>query len=167
MGGQGDHGLIVPTLAYIMEIYAGSDGDRTRTLYEALALVGPIGVVATNLFRATKASERAKVYRGGQRGKGSYRRMAYDRKGWAIDNLGKALTAHAAELGIGWGWGEDRATPGYSHVLYVDTPAGQISFHSPHRGDGPDYGGDWDGQKGQAASRVCKFCASVLTGVAA
>lgn len=156
-----------PTLAYIMEIYTGSNGDRTRTLYEALALVGPIGEVATNLFRAVKASERAKVYRGGQRGKGSYRRMAYDRKGWALDNLTKALTAHAAELGIVWGWGEDRATAGYSHVLYVETAAGQISFHSPNRGDGPDYSGEWDGEKGQAAARVCKLCAMVLTGVPA
>lgn len=156
-----------PTLAYVMEIYTGSDGDRTRALYEALALVGPIGVVATNLFRAVKASERAKVYRGGQRGKGSYRRMAYDRKGWAIDNLTKALTVHAAELAIVWGWGEDRATAGYSHVLYVETTAGQISFHSPYRGDGPDYAGEWDGEKGQAAGRACKFCATALTGVPA
>ena len=156
-----------PALAFIMEIYVGSDGDRTRDLYAALDLVGPIGVIATNLFRAVKASERAKVYRGGQRGKGSYRRMAYERKGWAIDNLTKALDAHAAGLGMTWGWGEDRDTPGYAHVLYVETSAGQLSFHSPYRGSGPDYPGEWDGQKGQAASRVCKFCASVLTGVPA
>lgn len=159
--------LLAPTLANVMEIYTGSDGDRTRELYETLTRLGPIGAIATNLFRAVKASERAKVYRGGQRGKGSYRRMAYDRKGWAIENLVRALEAHAANLGIEWGWGEDRFTPGFAHVLYVETSAGQISFHSPYRGSGRDYPGEWDGQKGQAAQRVCKLCASVLTGLPA
>ncbi len=155
------HGL---ALAEIMAIYAGSDGDATRALYDALGLCGPAGTVATNLFRACKASERAKVYRGGQRGRGSFRAMAYERKGWAIDNLAAALSAHAAALDIVWGWGMDGQVIGYSHVLYVDTPAGQISFHSPYKGKGPDYPGVWDGARGMAPQRVCSFAARVLTG---
>ncbi|SCW61767.1 hypothetical protein SAMN02927924_01694 [Sphingobium faniae] len=150
------------TLATIMSVYTGSDGDQTKALYDALDAFGPAGAVAINLFRACKASERAKAYRGGIRGKGSFRRMAYDRKGWAIDNLTKALTAHGEAIGVRWGWGEDRATAGYAHVLYVDTPAGQVSFHSPCRGEGPDYPDEWDGIRGQAAQRICRFVAQVL-----
>lgn len=149
-------------IAHIMSVYTGSNGDDTRALYEALALVGPLGLVAVDVFRACKASERAKLYRGGVRGKGSFRRMAYDRKGWAIDNLTRTLTAHGEALGIGWGWGEDRATPGYHWVLYVDLPTGQVSFHAPARGGGPDYAGAWDGIKGAGPQRVCSFCARVL-----
>lgn len=153
------------TLADIMEIYTGSNGDRTKALYAALEARGPIGTVAVNLFRACKTSERAKLYRGGQRGRGSYRRMAYDTKSWAIDNLAGILIAHGEQLGINWGWGTDSVANqagGFDQVLYVDTPAGQISFHSPTRGKGPDYPGRWDGERGQAAGRVVKFAAIAL-----
>lgn len=149
-------------MADIMAIYTGSDGDRTKALYAALEERGPIGAVAVNLFRATKTSERAKRYRGGQRGRGSFRSMAYGTKSWAIDNLISILAEQGEQLGIVWGWGVDRETDGYDQVLYVETPAGQLSFHSPVRGKGPDYPGDWDGERGQAAGRVVKFAAIAL-----
>jgi hypothetical protein len=104
-------------LAEVIRIYQGSDGDATRALYTRLEALGIAGEIAVNVFRATKASERAKVYRGG-----GYRGMAYDRKQWAMANLCQALAGHAAEADIAWGWGEDPATPAYSHVLYVDLP---------------------------------------------
>lgn len=65
------------------DVYAGSDGELTKRYYSELETKGPIGLVAMNLFRAQKCSARAKVYRGGVRGRGSYKSMAYERKSWS------------------------------------------------------------------------------------
>jgi hypothetical protein len=140
----------------VLEIYEGSDGDATRALYAELEKLGPIGLVAVNVFRAQKNSSRAKVYRGGLRGKGSFRGMAYDRKQWAIENLAKILSSHAEECRIVWGWGVDEKQEYHKVVLYVDLPTGQVSFHTNIRGAGPDYPGKWDGVVQVAPARVCR-----------
>lgn len=149
-------------LAEIMEIYEGSNGDRTMQLYNALESRGPVGVVAMNLFRACKNSARAKKYRGGLPGKGTFKSMAYDRKVWAINNLATALQQHADSLKIQWGWGVDNAQSVHNIVLYVDLPSGQVSFHTAPRGAGPDYPGQWDGVRGMGPQRICSFCAQIL-----
>lgn len=142
----------------ISKIYFGSNGESTTKLYRRLEELGPIGVVAVNLFRACKASERAKVYRG--RG---FRDAAYDRKQWSMDNLCAALAEHGAGVGVtSWGWGLDDKTPKYSHVLYIEIPTGQVSFHNASRGAGPDYGKEWDGAKGQGATRIIRWCTNLL-----
>lgn len=151
-------------IADVLRTYQGSDGEATKALYVRLETLGPVGVVAVNLFRACKASERAKVYRGGRRG---YRGAAYDRKGWAIGNLCKVLGADAAGLGLTWGWGLDQKQPMHCHVLYVDLPTGQVSFHSAYRGDGPDYPGTWDGLPGRSADRICRWVGRLLAAVPA
>ena len=143
-------------------IYYGSDGSATKALYDCLENMGHVGIVAVNLFRACKCSERAKQYRGGIRGKGSYKSMAYDRKQWSIDNLCKVLTYHAEELGIRWGWKQDAETIGYPWVLYVDLPTGQASFHSSRRGPGQDYDGEWDGL-GMSATHIIAWCTQLLS----
>jgi hypothetical protein len=153
----------MPELIEIAAIYEGSDGDRTKALYERLMALGPAGVVATNVFRACKNSERAKKYRGGN-GRGRYRDQAYERKQWALDNLAKALERHAADLGVGWGWGIDDKQDYHRHVLYVDLPSGQVSFHTEARGSGPDYPGQWDGVRGASASRACSYAKRVMDG---
>lgn len=149
-------------LGEVLSVYQGSDGERTRALYRELESRGAIGTVAMNLFRACKASQRAKLYRGGQRGRGSYRSMAYAKKAWSIDELAAALTGQGAAQGIAWGWGVDEAQPFHRDVLYVDLPSGQVSFHTAPRGKGPDYGGAWDGVRGMGPQRICRFCADVL-----
>jgi hypothetical protein len=145
----------VSRLGEVMLTYQGSDSERTRLLYDELAGLGPLGVIAMNLLRAQKASSRAKDYRG--RG---YRGQAYDKKQWSMDNACRALIEHGAE--IGWGWGLDPAQPVHCHVLYVETPFGQVSFHSGQRGDGPDYLGAWDGVQGMGADRITRWCARLL-----
>ncbi len=146
----------------VLGVYLGSDGEATKALYERLGAIGPAGAIAVNLFRAQKSSGRAKVYRGGQRGRGSFRGMAYDRKGWALDNLCGGLVEHGEALGLAWGWGEDSKQPVHRHVLYVDLPAGQVSFHTGSRGVGPNYPGRWDGVRGASPTRVCRWVADVL-----
>jgi hypothetical protein len=144
-------------IASIYRVYQGSDGEATKALYERLERLGDVGHVAVNLFRACKSSERAKTYRGGR-----YRGAAYDRKQWAMDNLATMLGKRAAPLGVVWGWGVDDKQSYHRHVLYVDIPTGQVSFHCGWRGEGPDYPGQWDGQRGQAADRICRWCARLL-----
>lgn len=148
----------------IRAIYDGSDGEATKALYVSLATHGPIGDVALNLFRAQKASARAKVYRGGLRGKGSYRSMAYDRKNWAMDNLCRVLTLHAATVNLVWGWKEDPAAEFHRWVLYVSIPTGQVSFHAAGRGEGPDYPAEWDGVLGVSADRIVRWCQTIISG---
>lgn len=143
--------------ADVLAVYEGSNGEETKAMYECLEKLGPVGFVAVNLFRAQKSSARAKVYRG--RG---YSGMAYDRKQWSIDNLAVVLGSHAPELGLVWGWGEDEKQEVHRHVLYVDLPTGQVSFHSGHRGVGPAYGAAWDGQRNASPARICKWVAQLL-----
>lgn len=146
--------------ANVLGIYVGSDGDATKALYADLEQLGPAGVVAINLFRACKASERAKVYRSGARGRGSYRAMAYDKKQWSMEQLCRALAAWTKNPVL-WGWGIDRRLKGrgapHYHVLYVDLPTGQVSFHTADRCSGPDYAGEWDGTVKQSPARICRW----------
>lgn len=152
---------MVPTMNAI-EVYRGSDGDATKRMYSLLERQGPVGIVAMNLFRAQKCSERAKVYRGGIPGRGSYKAMAYERKNWAIANLCSILLLHADRLGIIWGWKIDPDQVVHSWVLYVEIPGeGQVSFHSANRMDGPDYPGEFDGQHA-SAGRIIAFCQAII-----
>lgn len=144
-------------LADVLRIYQGSDGEATKALYARLEKLGPKGLVAVNLFRACKCSERAKVYRG--RG---HRDAAYERKQWSMDNLCKVLREHAVALWIPWGWGYDESQPVYRWVLYVELNVGQVSFHTVNCGDGPKYGKEWDGQRERSATRTCTWVAQIL-----
>lgn len=147
----------------VKAIYNGSDAAATRALYARLqALCGPAGVIAMNLFRAQKASSRAKVYRGGVRGVASFRDLAYEKKNWSLQNLCAALAEHGAGLGIRWGWREDPAQSFHAWVLYVELPTGQVSFHAATRGAGPDYPRDWDGCK-LSAERIIAWVETVLS----
>jgi hypothetical protein len=147
-------------LFMLLDVFNGSDGELTTQLYARLERFGPIGIIGLNLFRAQKNSARAKVYRGGNQN-GSYRQQAYARKEWAIGNLTTALTAHGDALGLRWGWKLDPNAESIPWVLYVDLPLHdglkQASFHTPTRGTGPDYVGDWDGIPDQSTTRILRF----------
>lgn len=145
------------TLAEVMAIYTGSNGEATQALYRQLEVRGTLGFIAANLFRAVKCSERAKSYR-----KKGFKTDAYERKHWSIKNLAQALNANAAQYGITWGWATDKAQPKHNRVLYVDIPEGQVSFHTHRREVGPNYEGEWDGARGQAPTRVCRLAVRVL-----
>ena len=144
-------------LAAVVRIYEGSNGDATKALYTRLELLGGVGKVAVNVFRATKNSERAKVYR-----RRSSKFAAYDTKEWAINNLAEILSTEAEALGLTWGWGRDDKQSFHVWVLYLDLPTGQVSFHTDARGNGPDYPSVWDGMKGQGPDRVCHWVVRLL-----
>jgi hypothetical protein len=147
-------------------VFEGSDGEVTRAYYAALARRGPAGEIALNLFRAQKCSARAKVYRGGVRGVGSFARMAYQTKAWSMSIVCKTLETHHERLRIPFGWKQDASVlfgERVSWVLYVDIPRGQVSFHSPDRLSARDYAGEWDGTR-KSEERILAFCDEVLRG---
>lgn len=145
--------------------YEGSHGGQTRKLLSSVEKYGQLGCLAAQLFRVQKASSRAKVYRGGinhrDGARTSYRNLAYDKKDECIETLCKMLTADSC--GMCWGWKPDPNNPIAPEVLYVETPFGQVSFHSPERYEGPDFPGEWDG-KGCSESRIVQFVQDVLDG---
>lgn len=141
----------------IMQVYTGSNGDATKALYARLQKDHDIiGFVAMNVFRACKASERAKLYRGPFKG------TAYDKKEWSIGLLCEALEKHGAVLDIAWGWARDERAIGFEDVIYIDLPTGQVSFHNAGRKRGPDYAGKWDGAKGEAPGRICRWINQIM-----
>lgn len=139
----------------VMEIYAGSNGDETKALYDKLQTLGVRGVVALNLFRANKASSRAKVYRGG-----GWKGLAYDRKNWSLGLLCLALKKCSDLV---WGWKQDEAQAFHKWVLYVELPQGQVSFHAQRPLSTERYAGEWDGCR-VSAERIIHFVDDVLKG---
>ena len=138
----------------ILAVYDGSDGEATSALYRRLEALGPAGVIAMNIFRAHKSSARAKLY------SRRYKGAAYGKKDYSLGLLCSALGRHAEALGIRWGWAVDAKQEVHKHVLYVDLPTGQVSFHTEHRLEGPDYTGEWDG----APVRIARYAAGLLDG---
>lgn len=138
------------------DVYTQMDGDLTKRYYREIAARGGIaGVVAVNLFRAQKCSARAKTYK-----RHSHKSEAYGRKEWSMQNLCEVLGKHSHALSIRYGWRQDDSVvfgneP--SFVLYVELPNGQVSFHCPRRGEGPDYERKWDGAKA-SSERIIEFC---------
>jgi hypothetical protein len=140
--------------ARVLTVYRASDAEATRELYAELSEHGPDGELAVNLMRACKKSERAKKYTRRFRG------ASYDGKEWAMGEICRILTEHS-DLAR-WGWGIDEKQEYHKHVLYVDLPNGQVSFHTAARGTGPDYPGVWDGQVERSAGRICSYAAAIL-----
>ena len=146
-------------------IFDGDDAAKTRAYYCALERRGAIGEFAANLMRAQKASTRAKRYRGGISGVGSFSDLAYERKAECLIRLCDSLLKHAAGGSWGWrdtlrwGWKIDPRPrdPRAKWVLYVDLPSGQVSFHSTERFGGPDYPAEFDGAHA-SAERIISFC---------
>lgn len=140
----------------VRETYEGSDGKATTALYDRLTAFGTPGIIALNLFRAQKASERAKTY------SRRYRGEAYQKKNWSLGLLVTALIEYAGMNRIVFGWKRDPNPPiGYPWVLYIDLPTGQVSFHAADRGVGPDYVGEWENVD-TSANRIIGFVESVL-----
>lgn len=180
--------MMEPGPCSVAEIYAGSDGAATIGLYARLEAIGPMGVIAVNLFRACKASERAKVYRGGN-AHGRFKAQAYEKKEWSLELLVEGLTRYCSFQSncstpgcgypdgkpcigcgfipdnriVGWGWKEDPGQEFHKWVLYIDLPTGQVSFHAAKALTCGLYHGEWDGQH-LSAQRIIAFADGVLNG---
>jgi hypothetical protein len=146
------------------DILTTSDGADTRSFSKRLRANGPLGVLGYLLLAAYKASSRAKEYRGGiERGgsRVSFSDLSYERKDKQLAELAEFLSENP-ELNVRWGWGRDNNVDA-CHVLYVDLPEGQVSFHSRRKHKGPLYPGTWDGMRDTEA-RIVRFCDQLLAG---
>jgi hypothetical protein len=132
-------------------IYAGSDGEATKALYARLEGMGRDGLVAMNLFRACKASERAKKYRR------KFKGLAYEKKNWSLKLLCDALASSDRT----WGWAEDPEQEFHRWVLYVELPTGQVSFHAAQPLTPHPYHGHWDGTY-LSAERIVRYVEMIL-----
>lgn len=153
------------TAGEVAAAYFGSSGAASRSVCSRLSKLGPLGVIAAELYRTQKASSRAKAYGVAAVSEDgpTYRSLAYGRKSDAIKRLSATLCEQ--QHGLTWGWGVDPRQPLAAHVLYIDLPQGQVSFHTRERYDGPDYPGDWDKQH-ESERRVVVFCESLIAGCA-
>ena len=149
------------TTISIKQAYQGSNAGASKSICSRLEKKGQLGRIAAELFRIQKASSRAKDYRGGVSTSGysrSYRDLAYDRKNLILRRLCDLL--YSENCGLCWGWGMDTGQRFAKHVLYLDLPQGQVSFHSTERYLGDNYAGIWDGQH-VSEERVLEFCEAV------
>lgn len=145
---------------FVRKAYFGSDGQLTMRVCAALQATGPNGLLAVLLFRAQKASTRAKKYRGRNSDGESFRNLAYGRKQQTLEQLAEFLDDAGCD-GEFWGWQRDKDA-GHKNdwILYVELPCGQCSFHSPKRHAGPDFKGRWD--RSMASEEVIlRFCEQV------
>lgn len=118
-----------------------------------------LGKLASALERAQRFSDSAKsraanglpireYYDGSPYCSANYRRSRGAREN---DYQAKELAvrdacALAPLAGIRFGWKrEEGVDPPW--VVYFDLPTGQVSFHSPVRGEGPEYPEEWDGRR--------------------
>lgn len=136
-------------------VFAQQNGDVTKQYYAKMNSLGAAGQLAVALFRAQKRSTAAKKY-----GRSRYRGAAYDVKDWSISEICRILLTHP-ELGLQWGWQYDQNTINFEHVLYVETPCGQCSFHVSHRGQGPIFKGKWDRLRASVDS-ILEYCDKVM-----
>ena len=143
----------------VTAVYEGSDRVATTKLYRELQKNGQTGWVAAQLLRCQKSSSKAKVYRRGPKPGLSYRDLAYRNKAKSMKKLCELFWQDSC--GFRWGWGTDKMEPSIPHVLYIDLPNGQVSFHSQERYEGPDYPGNWDGAKA-SEERIILFAGDVL-----
>lgn len=147
----------VPTLAMVQQaeaayehtrvhaIYAHSGGEETQALFAELEALGAMGVLAKNLFRAQKCTQRAL-----DQAATVWAHYAMGRKRWALDQLLDQLrVTPPAELpGITYGWVSDldAGDPERPYALVVTLPTGTVSFRSKILHPGPTLPrAAWDG----------------------
>ena len=133
-------------------VFNQNDGDVTKAYYAEMRAKGIEGCLAVALFRAQKRSTAAKRYKGRK-----FTRSAYDVKNWSLGEVCRIL---AKDVGMNWGWKYDPRAVNFEHVLYVDLPTGQCSFHSPDRLTGPDYNGSWQPVR-PSSEVIIEYCDSI------
>jgi hypothetical protein len=136
--------------------------NRTRKLNRA---DGPVAELLRSLRAAQAASDEAKEMAANgihfrdyaEMDQSDYARSNYYRSRQARASRYRqksSLIAQACELapaaGIVFGWQADRL----NFAVYFDLPTGQVSFHCPCRGAGPDYEGQWDGITSASSDRI-------------
>ena len=141
-----------------------SDAPASRRLCKELDAMGPIGQLASLLFKAQKSDHQAKTYIGiAPVSRRPYRDYSNDRMEEMLAKAIRLLDAHAKAMGISWGWvrGDKPGVPPW--VLCIDLPTGKVIYRFPYRHRGPDYELALEDDS-RNSDRVTAFCAGVLDG---
>lgn len=148
----------------VSEAFSTSSPQLSRRLCKDLDSMGPLGQLASRLFKAEKASKQAKSYSGrepvSRRPYGDY---SNDRMTIMLKEAIQLLDAHAKDMDVSWGWSKDDAPDKPPWILCVDLPTGLATFRMRERRIGPDFE---SASKSDSYNLDCiiEFCAGVLDG---
>ena len=148
----------------VSEAFSTSSPQLSRRLCQDLDSMGPMGQLASLLFKAEKASKQAKSYSGrepvSRRPYGDYSKDRMEKMLMEVISL---LDAHAKNMDISWGWSESDVPDAPPWVLCIDLPTGQVTYRMRERRLGPGFelGAEDDCRN---SDRITDFCAGVLDG---
>lgn len=148
----------------VSEAFYTFNAPLSRRLCQDLDAMGPMGQLASLLFKAGKASKQARSYQG----KAPVSRRPYcdyskDRMKEMLMKAVCLLDAHAKPLGISWGWRANDKPDSPPWVLSIDLPNGQVTYGLPDRLMGPDYESASESDFYNSI-RITELCADVLDG---
>ena len=148
----------------VSEAFSTSSPQLSRRLCQDLDSMGPMGQLASLLFKAEKANKQAKSYSGrepvSRRPYGDY---SNDRMTIMLKEAIQLLDAHAKDMDVSWGWSKSDVPDAPPWVLCVDLPTGLVTFSMEKRRLGPDYGLGAEDER-RNSDRIIEFCAGILDG---
>ena len=146
------------------EAFSTSNAPLSRRLCKDLDSMGPMGQLASLLFKAEKANIQAKSYRGiAPVSRQPYGDYSKDRMKNMLMEVIHLLDAHAKAMDVSWGWKANDKPNSPPWVLCIFLPTGQVSFRVAERYLRSDYEvGSIDDSHN--SGRITKFCAGVLDG---
>lgn len=148
----------------VSEAFYTSSPPLSRRLCQDVDSMGPMGQLASLLFKAQKANMQAKSYRGtAPVSRQPYGDYSKERMTQMLKEVIRLLDVHAKAMDISWGWSKDDAPGKPPWILCIGLPTGLVTFRMRERRLGSDYGlGAEDGCRNP--DRITEFCAGVLDG---
>lgn len=148
----------------VSEAFSTTSPLLSRRLCKDLDSMGHLGQLASLLFKAEKARIQAKSYRGtAPVSRQPYGDYSNDRMTKMLNEVIQLLDAHAKDMDVSWGWGENDVPGSPPWLLSIDLPTGLVTFRMRERRLGPDYGQGAEDDS-HNSDRITKFCAGVLDG---
>ena len=141
-----------------------SDAPASRRLCKELDAMGPIGQLASLLFKAEKAYGQMKSYQGTAPVSGRpYRGYSQDRLKEMLSKAVILLGAHALSMGISWGWKANNKPNEPPWLLCINLPTGQVIYRLPYRSNGPDCE-SLSATGSRNSDYIAKYCVGLLDG---
>lgn len=151
-------------LTRVSEAFHASDAQSSRRLCRDLDTKGPMGQLASLLFKAEKAYRQMKSYQGtAPVSRRPYRNYSQDRMREMLAKAVRLLDAHAKAMGVTWSWRRDDKSGSSIWVLSIDLPTGKVIYRLPYRQAGPDCESSLE-DDARNSDLVTEFCAAVLDG---
>ena len=148
----------------ITEAFSTSNAPLSRQICKDLDSKGPMGELASLLFKTEKAVKQAKSYVGRAPVSGRpYGDYSKDRMRKMLMEAIRLLDAHAVAMGMPWSWRRDDKPGSPIWVLTIGLPTGQVAYRVSYIQAGPDCESALVDDS-RNSERVIEFCAGVLDG---